>query len=332
MTQPFSYKKSFARAAASMVLGRHRASDILKANWKDDSAAALIIKSATSPTDTTSFPPQSGLKVLTQLAPQAASSRVLALATSVDLTGFNIIHVPHIGASGRPAAAWIAEGQPAPALALVLISATVGPVRRLLILSALTSEMQSASGDTAAALIDQALSASIEEAMDKALFSDTAETDSQPAGLLHGVIPITAATGGGTSAMVGDIAALAAAIAAAGVNADTMVIVTTAKLATKLRLMASPKFTNEVYSSAQLADGTIIALIPAGVVTGYTGTVHLETSREVAIHYEDTNPQPLLASPTRSAFQEDVNALKLRAWAAWTALPGCVQVINRATW
>ena len=95
------------------------------------------------------------------------------------------------------------------------------------------------------------------------------------------------------------------------------VFITTPALAkrSKTRILASPKFANIVLSSSSLADGTVIAVVPRGLVTGYDGTVAIDLSTEAVLHYESSAPLPIVdgsgvaASPTFSAFQTDTTVL-----------------------
>ncbi|MFZ0065323.1 MAG: hypothetical protein WAK90_04055 [Pseudolabrys sp.] len=115
-----------------------------------------------------------------------------------------------------------------------------------------------------------------------------------------------------------------------------MVVVTTPKLATKVRVLASQKFENVVLSSCSLANGTIIGVIPRGLITGYEGAVGIEISSSSTIHLEDTNPKDIIngtpADPTKSGFQENLLVLRVRAWCAWTIRSGAIAAITGAQW
>jgi hypothetical protein len=51
------------------------------------------------------------------------------------------------------------------------------------------------------------------------------------------------------------------------------------------------------------------------------------------LHFEDSDPQPILtASPTRSAFQQDLIAVKVRGRAAWGVEAGGVQIARDVSW
>lgn len=93
------------------------------------------------------------------------------------------------------------------------------------------------------------------------LFSNAPATAAAPPGLLNGGTAIPSAGTSGLAGIADDIAALAGAISAAGINADSMVIVTRAALAAKARILVSPKFTNEILSSPSLPDGQVIGVI-----------------------------------------------------------------------
>jgi hypothetical protein len=51
------------------------------------------------------------------------------------------------------------------------------------------------------------------------------------------------------------------------------------------------------------------------------------------LHFVDSDPQPILtASPTRSAFQQDLIAVKVRGRAAWGVEAGGVQIVRDVSW
>jgi hypothetical protein len=332
-------RRSFVRAVAAMALAgrKEHPADVLKASWRDDAVAERIVRAISNPLDTSGFPAIQTTTVLPMLAPAAASTRLLALGVQLSLDGIATLRLPFVGGPGRPAApAFIGEGAPAPAVELLTSGAILGPACKILILSAVTSELQSASGDTAEAVIGHALALSCEQSMDSALFSNTPATAIAPAGLLNGIPPLAASAAIGTQAIADDLGSLAGAIGANGISADDMVVVTTPDLATKLRVLASPKFTNTILSSAYLASGAVIGIAPRGLAVGYVGNVEVEPSSAAAIHF-DTAPLPIsapgsLAAPVESAFQQNLIILKIRARCAWCVQPGAVAMVEGAGW
>jgi hypothetical protein len=82
----------------------------------------------------------------------------------------------------------------------------------------------------------------------------------------------------------------------------------------------------------------VAAFAPSAVVSGYQDVPTIETKKEAAYHFEDTNPAEIvsspgaIAAPQRSAFQTDVVAIRVRAWAAWACLPGGAQWVQNVSW
>lgn len=338
-----SERRSFVRAATAMALAardRQRPDAILAKAWPDDATASRILKGATSPTTSSGYPQVEAIILLPMLAPSSASARLLGAASSVDLAGVSSVAVPYIGASGRPVVPFIAEGMPLPVVDMTTSVLRVGPVKKLLVASALTNELQAASGDTASQIIGGALATSAEQSMDALLFSNAAATDAAPAGLLDGITAIPSAGTSGAEGIADDLALLAQAIADNGISADDMTIVTSAALATKLRCLVSEKFPNEVLSSAAIPAGEVIAIAAGGLVTGYDGGVSIETSEEPTLVFEDAAPTDIgipgapnvVTAPTRSIWQVDSLAVRVRGRCAWAVHPGAVAWITGAAW
>ena len=193
-----------------------------------------------------------------------------------------------------------------------------------LIISALSRELQDASAGAAEVVIGQALAIATEQSMDAALFSDAPADDTRPAGLLYGVTPIDASSAPTAAEGVAQtLGLLAEKIGAAGINTDDMVIITTPKLATKIRVLASPKFANVVLNSSSVADGNVIGIVPRGLITGYSDGVKIELSSHATLHMEDTapadigTPQPTQAQTTNqnsANFAKDSLPVFLPSW------------------
>jgi hypothetical protein len=345
-------RRSFTRAAAALAMtttrgsardGGPQAKEILRANWRDDDRAALILPPATSPAATADFAAIQSTKFVEMLAPDCAASKLLGLGYKFDLAGINSIKLPYVGGAGRPAQPlFIAEGQPAPVANLTTSDAIIGPTCKVLIQAAITGELQSASAQAAEEIVGMALSISTAQSLDAALFSSNAAVAGvSPAGILHGLTPVISAGGtGGAAGCATDLAALAAEIGGAGIAIDEMVIVTTPALATKIHVLAGPHYDDKVFSSAYIPSGQLIGIVPAGLASGYQGQVDLETSLGAVVHMEDTNPLPIgtpgspntVAAPTVSAFQAYLVVIKVRARMAWPVQPGAVAVVTGASW
>jgi hypothetical protein len=317
-----------------------RPSDIVREHWNDKDADR-IVKAAIAPWESTmGFPSIPFYKTLPLIAPQSAAARLLEKAITINLDGAHTINLPTILPSGRPIPLFIAEGAPAPVVQMTTSANVLGPVKKLLIMTALTSELQAVSADAAQQLISQALAYAAEVSLDNVLFSTNAATTAAPAGLLHGVTPLSSsATGYMLSNIAGDVGALAKAIADAGFNTDSMVLITNPQMAAEMRTQVGPHFEYDILSSVAIPDKEIIGLVPHGLWTGYGGDdIRIEASKETTLHFEDTTPLAIvdgsgvIASPTRNAFQQDLIALKLRARCASAVLPGAIATVTLTNW
>jgi hypothetical protein len=334
-------RRSLIRAYTAKALAARPGEDaraILRAAWPEDAQAGLILRAAVSPMSTSSYPEITTATVLPALAPASASARLFARCMQVDLAGIATVRVPY--AALAPTPTFIAEGEPTPVAQFTLDGVEVGPARKILILTAVTGELESATPETASTIIGNALANAVAKAVDTAVFDDVAADSTRPAGLLNGVTPLTAATSGTTAEMIAaDITTLADAISDADVAADDIVIVANTAQATTLRVLA-PNFANLVIGTNVLADGTVAAFAQAGIAVGYSGAPEIESSKEALVHFEDTTPLAIgtagspatVAAPTRSAFQHDLIVLRVRARCAWAAVPGAVQVIENVGW
>jgi Phage capsid family len=330
--------RAFTAKALAVAPGQD-AGDVLRRAWPEDREAGLILRAAVSPIDSGDFPAITTASVLPALAPASASARLFARCLQVDLAGIAKVRVPHVAAAPQPG--FIAEGEPAPVAELTFAGVDVGPARKILILAAVTGELENATPETASTVIGRALADAVAKAVDTKLFSADAATSAAPAGLLDGLVALTPAATGTDTEMIGaDISALAAAIGDADISADDMVIVANVAQAAKLRLLASPSFSNLIIGTTAVAAGTVIGIAPAAVAVGYSGAPEIETSKEALVHFEDTSPAVIgavgspnvVAAPTRSAFQSDLIVIRVRARCAWAAVPGAVQFFDAVEW
>ena len=175
--------------------------------------------------------------------------------------------------------------------------------------------------------------------LDVSVFSAIAGSSARPAGLLAGVaaLPAAAATAGKEAAMSDDLAALAQAIAPA--TANIVFVGHPSQInAIKVRRGTAWDPSIPLWSTIGIAQGTLIALDPAGIVSAFGTDVEVRASREAEIHFEDTNPAAIasggtMASPVGSVFQSDSIALQLRLRAAWCLrVPGAIAWVSGVSW
>jgi hypothetical protein len=344
-------RRSFTRAAAAMAMTVTHGStssgrepwEVLRENWRDDDDAGRILKAASSPLSTSGFAAIQSTRVLPQLAPDCASSKLLAMGSQFDLTGISSFKLPWIGYTGRPAnPMFVAEGQPAPVPNLATSAAILGPVSKVLIIAGVSGELQSGSAETAERVISETLAISVEQSQDAKLFSaDAAVPGTSPVGLLNGLTPLTSVgTSGGAGAVADDLGLLASTLSHHGIGIDDLIFITTAAIATKIRVLAGPFFQDVVLSSAAIPDGQIIAIVPQALATGYSGEVQIETSLVAPLHFESATPLPIgtvgspnvVAAPIHSAFQEYLLLVKIRGRMCWACQPNAVCFMTGVAW
>ena len=249
------------------------------------------------------------------LAPSSAALALFQYGMMLDLTGATTIRIPAVVPGVRPV--FVGEGLPGPVVQRNLKSTVLGPVRKILLISTVTGELNDCTPETASAVVGRILADEAERSIDATAFGTTADDGVTPAGLLHGVTPTAAATAG-PDAMAEDLGALTGAIGAAGIDPNNVVFVAGPREATILRVKVGPRFTNPILTTLGLPAKSVAAFAPAGVASGYQNSPTIETGKETVLYYEDTTPLNIsngggVAAPTRSMFQTDVIAIKVRA-------------------
>lgn len=158
-----------------------------------------------------------------------------------------------------------------------------------------------------------------------------------PSGLLHGVTVIPAAAAG-PDAMSEDLGALIGAIANAGIDPTGAVFVCSSREAAILKARVGPKFDYPILPTLGLQAKTVAAFAPAAIASGYQDHPQVEASRSGVVHYDDSDPSPIVAPdgaaawPTFSAYQSNLISIRLRARAAWACQQGGAQVIQSVNW
>jgi hypothetical protein len=332
--------KSVSRMLTAVALGpllKESPIKIVSRSWPRDAMAETLVRAAVTPTTAASVPTMGKFAFLSGLAPQSAAVRLFAHCQRVDMAGVYELHVP--AATTSPVPVFIGEGAPMPMKEAVIAPTIIGPVKKMMLGTAVTSELEFAVPETASVIIGRGISEQAGKSLDAVLFDSVAADATRPAGLLNGVGAIGATAGGGLAAIATDLANIADAIATAGGNTDGIVFIANPKQAIVLRLLASPSFGYTIIGCAALADGTIIGVAPDAIVSGYDGVPEIDVSKYATAQFENTTPLPIVdgsstpAPGVRGAWQTDVLFLKLRLKCCWGPLAtGMVQVVNSTSW
>jgi hypothetical protein len=336
------HRRNFSRACTCMALAKLRnryPEEVLKQHFCGDDSVERILRAVSKPQDSTTFWAAQSGTYLPALAPASAHAQLMSRGHTVSLTGVHTYKIPFIPQSGRPTQVpWVGEGQPGPVFMMTDQAPVLGPVNKLMCFVGFTRELEEYAVEAASEILGDALRIVTTQSLDLALFSATAAGANNPAGILNGLTAIPSVGGTGLTGMADDIGKIASAMNAAGINPDDMVLFTSAENVAKIKTMAGPKFDYEVFSAAHIPDTTLIGVQPDGFWTAYgDSAMSVETSIETTLHFEDTTPLAIvngggMATPTRNLFQQEMLALRVRAWATWAVYPGAVQYVTAASW
>jgi hypothetical protein len=309
--------------------------------WPNDPLTlGLIQRAATAPAtapDAAWAGPLATLRVqelLKNLGPVSIGSELLQRGIVLTFDGNFQINVPGITVAASYAG-FIGEGQPIPVHQLPVTAGAILQPRKFATIVTLTREMIQSSN--AQELVQAVLVDAIAASLDAHLFDSTAGDAIRPAGLLYGAKSETATTGGGSAAMLKDLATLATDVAPYG-GLD-IVYVTDPGTAVKLTFAMGAQFKIAVLASSGIPANTLICLAPNALCSASDPAPRIEASRDVAQHMEDSVPAQLvstggvMAVPIKSMFQLDSVSIRLVMFVAWaTRATGAIAYCPNVTW
>ena len=178
-----SSTRTVARVCASVLLANKQGESPVKfvqRNFPDDADAEWLTRAATTPTSTaTGLAATVTAPFLRALAPVSAATRLFSRAMQLDFDGVYQYLVPTYS-SAAPIPIFVGEGAPFPVVDAMLTNATVGPTKKILLGSAVTGELESASAESAAAIIGSILTYQTARAIDHYVFDDQPADDIRP--------------------------------------------------------------------------------------------------------------------------------------------------------
>jgi len=315
--------RSLARALIAYAVAEQTRGDaeamaaVLRARFEDDRLAPLILRAATSPH---TIAGASGLTridlvddILILVGKVSAAAQVLQTGLQLRFDGAAQIAVPMLETNASKVT-FVGEGGAIPVQAFSTLLASISP-HKLAAIVVLTSEMLA--GTNAEALVTEALRRSVGLSLDNALLDSTAASSVRPAGLRNGIAALPGTSGGGNTAMDGDVALLAAAVAPIG----EPVFIGSPDRAAKLKVMTYGQFPYRLYGSPGVAGSDLIAIAENGVASAL-GQPSFDSSRAVALHMDTaptdiTGGAPSPAVPVKAMWQTDSIAIKVKMDVSW---------------
>ena len=284
------------------------------------------------------------------LDPQSIFPRVSQMGLSLPFgQGAGQIKIPGRAAGPTIGGAFVGEGQPIPVRRFGTTSITLSP-HKMAVLTAYSRETALYATPSIQPLLEDAIRRDTSIVADTLFIDNVAADIIRPAGVLNGVTPITAATGGGYAAILKDITALAAAFYAQNAGARLALLMNPREglLMNNTPGPGSGQFgwTNNITSRFTVLESTTI---PAGVLimietadlVSAAGVPEFDASEYATLHMEDTTPlnigtagtPPTVAAPTQSMFQTAQVALRMIVPLTWAMRrTGMVQTISGANW
>lgn len=304
--------------------------------------AAEVLRAAVTPSATNDWGSQlaAGVRVaafLGSLRSRSAAAQLFESGLRVNLDRIGSASLP-TAATAFPQPGWVAEGQPIPAFAGSLGTVPLAP-KKLAALVGLTGELAELSAEDAEAIIEDAMLDATAKALDASLLSNTAASGLRPAGILNGITALGATAGGGLNAFVGDMKALVGTIHAAGGGSEVLVVAAPQQ-AVAAQILGGAGLKTRVIAAPSLAAGTVIAIEARALASGFSDIPRIDVAKEATIHWDDAAPAQIgtagspnvVAAPTRSGFQSNINVLRLVLRASWAMRAPMVAWINGTSW
>ena len=331
--------RSFSRAAWAAVGAAARkvyAADYCEQLFPRDPVARQILLARAAPAGaTTSDSAWAGAlaaravgEFLPSLAPLSAAAALIPMGTRVPV-GDLPLDIPVL--VGLPSAApFVGEAGGIPLRAGAFTTVPIAG-RKMGIMLGFSKELAAVSG--AQSVFEELLRRTAAVSLDAAMFGTNVGTAVVHAGLLAGVVPLTAATGGGSPAMISDLTRLGAAVSAGGQPGPIAFVMSPDRAATTA-MRASEVTVPIILGSVAVPATRVIAVSAGELLHGHGLDPSIDASENATIHFEDTSPVSVTAgAPSYSLYQAGMIGLRMVLPVAFGASrAGAVAYLDGASW
>jgi HK97 family phage major capsid protein/HK97 family phage prohead protease len=351
----------------NLLANRYRRSidDVRQAIYGDDENTKAFIeysqKAATAPATTTTtgwaveLIQQVNADFMDPLVAKAIYPKLKGMGLSLSFGRNGKISIPTRNATPTIAGSFVGEGAPIPVRQGAFSAAVLTP-KKMAVITAWTREIDEHSVPALEGLLRDAIQNDTAVSLDAVLLDANAATSIRPAGLLNGVAGLTATSGGGIAALIGDMKQLIGALnTGTGGNIRNLVWLMNPAQVLSIQLTANAGgifpfkdeisngklLTHTVIESGTVTAGVVIVLDAADFVTVGGDAPRFEISDQATLHMEDTTPlaigtagtPPTVAAPVRSLWQTDSMALRLILPINWVLRrTGMVAWTSAVTW
>jgi HK97 family phage major capsid protein/HK97 family phage prohead protease len=333
--------------------------------WSDDVGVRTCLewlqRAATNPATTTTTGWAAELvqtqyaEFLSQLLIKSIFRPLSAQGVSYTLGRYGQISLPVESATPTIAGSFVAEGAPIPVRQGAFTSLLLG-LKKMAVITSFTRELYEHSIPNIDTQLRDMIGRHTSVALDSVLIDANPATAVRPAGLRNGVSGLTPTSGGGFTALVGDMKGLLGVLVAANSLRNPVWIMNDQQALSITFTQSSAgtgvfPFKNEVDAgrlagypiiTSPTCPVTMVILVDAADFVSLAGDdPRFEMSDQATLHMEDTTPLPIastgapntVAAPTRSMFQTDSIALRMimpMNWAMRRA--GLVSWVTGVTW
>jgi HK97 family phage major capsid protein len=357
------------RAATAMVIAQRTqrsVDDVRRQFYGEDEATRIITdvvvnKAASAPATTTTSGWASQLVTtvnadfLESLMPASVFPGLSARGLRLNFGRNGVISIPSRSATPTIAGSFVGEGAPIPVRQGAFTATTLTP-KKMAVISTFTREIAQHSIPAIEGLIRDAIREDTSVALDSILLDATAASAIRPAGLRNGVSGLTATSGGGFTALVGDIKAMAGELITAtngNLRAPVWIMNPAQALSISMTQNAGGDFPfqqeinqNNLRGYPIIVSGTVTAaqiiLVDAADFVSVSGDEpEFTVSDQATLHMDDTTPLAIgtagspntVAAPVRSLFQTDTVGIRMILPLNWALRrSGVVSVTSSVTW
>jgi hypothetical protein len=294
---------------------------VLQSSWPRDNFADLIIRAPVSPTDLSSPLVRAIMPAfLATLAPASAAAKLFTSGLRLSFDGAAEINVPTIIANPS-VAAFAASAAPRPVAQLFIEPLITLTPHNLDAIVVLTNEMLRSSN--VEAFMRDALIRASALALDQAFFDVNPSSNSRPAGVRNGIAALTASPApDALAALISDIETLNGAVVAV-TPMHPVFIMSIKRLLTAQLLSPHGLAPLQTFGTFALANSTDMIALSSDAVVSVAGTLpEISLMKDATLHMaapalELVDSPGIVAAPSRSLYQSDCTAIRVRLPVSW---------------
>src|SRR5499427_6404510 len=296
----------------------------------------LVLRAASAPAMTTvtgwaaELVQQTYADLMPLLMPKAVLTRLAGKGLALSFGTAGRLIIPTRSRTPTIAGSFVGEGAAIPVRQGAFTTQTLTP-KKMAVISTWTHEMSDHSTPSIEGLIREAIQQDTSVAIDTVLIDANPATTIRPAGLLSGVAETTATAGGGLAAFLVNPTDM--------LRASLLQATNTGIFPFRDEIRGGTINTVPLIDSATIPAKTMILVDAADFVVVGGEAPRMELSDQATLHFEDTNPQDLVISPsTVAAPQKSLShtvsiALRMVLPLNWVQRrAGTVEWVQNVTW